>query len=158
MTPRSPSSSARAARAALLFTAAAVLAACATTGPAAREAAALARFQAAAGEPVAYFRYFSLQGYTSLGDTHVAVWTKPREAWLVKVDPPCLDLGWTQGIGLSSSLGRVHARFDRIHVGQQHCRIAEIRPVDVAMLREREREARREALEPAPKAQPAGGT
>jgi hypothetical protein len=147
----------------------ALLAACATPGSAEREAASLARFEAAAGEPVPSFRFFSLDGYTSLGERHVAVWTRPREAWLVQVDEPCFDLRWALGIGLTSNLGRVHARFDRVVVGSQRCRITEIRPIDVAALRESERAARAsitaQEREPggAPPsggadAQPAGGT
>ncbi len=124
-----------------------LLAACATRGSAGRDAAALERFEAAAGEPVDSFRFVHLQGFSTLGDEHIAIWTRPREAFLLRVDGPCSDLGWTPFIGLSSSLGRVHVRFDRLHVGRDRCRIAEIRPIDVAVLRESERSARSDAIE-----------
>jgi len=112
-----------------------LLAGCASTGPAQREAAALARFEAAAGEPVTHFRFFRLQGFTVLGEQSLAVWTGPRQAWLLRVDAPCNELRWAPKIGLSSGFGQVSARFDRVLAGRDRCRIIEIRPIDTRALR-----------------------
>lgn len=143
---------------------AAGLVACATPGPAARQAAALARYEAAAGEPVDSFRFFRASGFTVLGDEVLAVWTGPSEAWLLRVDPPCSELSWQPAIGLTSSLGRVSVRFDEVLAGRDRCRIREIRPVDGKALREAERAARgaiqpvERAPEPSESPQPSGGT
>lgn len=128
-----------------------LLVACATPGPAAREAASLSRYEAAAGVPVDGFRFFRLQGFTVLGEDAVVVWTGPSEAWLLRVDAPCSELRWQPAIALTSSLNRVSARFDNVLVGRDRCRIREIRPVDGRRLRQAEREA---SASP----QPSGGT
>jgi len=107
----------------------------------------LQRFEAAAGEPVASFHYFGFNSWTPLGKDHLAVWTRPNEAWLIKVNGVCLDLDFAQQIGLTSSLSRVYARFDNVLVDNARCRIESIRPVDVKALRELQREARRNAIE-----------
>lgn len=125
---------------------AALLAACATR-PGGRETVALARYEAAAGEPVPSFRFLRLDGYTVLGSDRVVIWTRPREAFLLAVDAPCSELPWVSAIGLTSSLGGVYARFDAVLAGRQRCRIREIRPVDVAALREAERKARSGTVE-----------
>lgn len=127
---------------ALSILAALLLAACASKGPADREAAALARYEAAAGAPVDGFRFFRLQGFTVLGDQALAVWTGPGEAWLLRVDAPCSELRWAPAIGLSAHFGQVSARFDRVVAGRDRCRITEIRPIDTAALRQAERASR----------------
>ena len=123
------------------------LAACASTGggmrAADREAASLARYEAAAGEAVDSFRYFRLDGFTVLGDSELAVWTSPRQAWLLTVDDPCPGLRWALNVGLSARFGRVYTRSDTIMVERDTCRIRTIRPVDVAALRDSEKAARR---------------
>lgn len=122
-------------RRALTVLALLLLTACASTGPAQREAAALARFEAAAGEPVANFRFFRLQGFTVLGEQSLVVWTGPSDAYLLRVDGPCNELRWAPKIGLSSGFGLVSARFDRVLAGHDRCRITEIRPIDTRALR-----------------------
>lgn len=118
-----------------------LLAACASTAPAERDAALLARYEAAAGGPVPHFRFFRLQGYTVLDDRTLAVWTGPRTAWLLRVDAPCNELRWAPEIGLSSGFGLVSARFDRVLAGRDRCRITEIRPLDTRALRGRDEPA-----------------
>ena len=107
-------------------------------GASGRERAALARFEEAAGAPVPHFRLMQVSGYTALGERHLAVWTRVNQAWLLQVEGPCMRLPWTTGLGITSSLGQVHARFDHIVVGRERCRILSIRPVDTAALREAE--------------------
>jgi hypothetical protein len=107
-----------------------------------RETASLARYEAAAGAPVGSFRFFRIDGYNVLGDSAVAVWTSPRQAYLVAVEEPCPGLRWSLSIGVTSSMSRVYADFDRVQTRDGSCRIRSIRPVDVAALRESERAAR----------------
>lgn len=124
-----------------LIAAALFLSACATHRSE-RTAAQLQRYLDAAGEPVPSFRYFSFNSWTPLGKEHLAVWTKPREAWLIQVMPVCPDLDFAQNIALTSSMNRVYARFDKIMLHNYTCRIQSIRPIDVAKLRDLQQEAR----------------
>lgn len=118
---------------------AALLSACATN-PAMRDAEQLALHRAAAGEPVQGFSYFGrMSSWTPLGPEAVAIYTGPSRAWLLEVDGPCNDLPFAQAIRLSSSIGRVSARFDDVTpvgtgLNPIPCRIREIRPIDVAAL------------------------
>lgn len=126
-------------RSLLVVAVALALAACTSTGGAAsREAASLARYEAAAGETVDSFRFRRLDGFTVLGDDALAIWTSQREAWLLTVDEPCTELRWAIALKLTSFSNRVFARTDKV----QGCRIRSIRPVDVAALRESEQAAR----------------
>ena len=118
-----------------------------STTAAEREAASLARYEAAAGEAVPSFRFFRIDGFTTLGDHVVAVWAGPRQAYLLTVEEPCLELRWSVSIGVTSSLNSVYANFDRIQTRDGSCRIRSIRPIDVAALRESEKAARQAPVE-----------
>ncbi|KRG42757.1 hypothetical protein ARC78_08695 [Stenotrophomonas pictorum JCM 9942] len=139
----------------------AALAGCATTGKLSSDER-LALYRAHAGEPVKDFQYFgSLNGWTELGDSALAVWTRPSEAYLLELMGPCIDLDFAPAISVTNQMGRVSARFDSVIVLGAGlggpgipCRIQTIRPVDVKGLRQTEkalREARlqeREAAKP----------
>lgn len=114
-----------------------MLGGCATVGPDERRAARLDQFQAAAGAPIESFRYWDLHKWEALGETALAVWTRPDEAYLLRVQRPCTELEWTHAIGLTSSVNRVSANFDSVVVDGQRCRITEIRPVDARDVRSR---------------------
>lgn len=127
---------------------AAVLGGCATTGKL-TSAERLDLYRAHAGEPVKNFRYFgSLNGWTELGDSALAVWTKPNEAWLLNLSGPCLDLSFAPAISITNMMGQVSARFDRVIVhgggpmARVPCRIDSIQPLDVKSLRASEKELR----------------
>jgi hypothetical protein len=117
----------------------------------------LALYRAHAKPPVESFHYFnSLDGWTSLGDSAVAIWTRPSEAYLLEVNGPCPDLDFAQAIGLTNQFGRVYTRFDRVIPrmvagGAQPipCHIKEIRPLDVKALKAAEQDMR-EQRKPAP--------
>ncbi|WP_397572013.1 DUF6491 family protein [Silanimonas sp.] len=137
-------------RIAALAAASLALAGCSSLGSTAateREAASLARYEAAAGEPVGSFRFFRIDGYRVLGEHAVAVWTGPRQAYLVAVEEPCPGLRWSLAIGVTSSMSRVYADFDRVQTRDGSCRIRSIRPIDVAALRESEKAARQAPVE-----------
>lgn len=117
------------------------LAACASTSPREREEAALARYSAHAGEPVASFHLRLMREWVSLGGAHVAVYTGVNQAWLLELDQPCQGLDFAQAIQLTSTGSRVYGKFDTVRFDHQICRIREIRPVDVrAMKAERRRQ------------------
>lgn len=115
------------------------LAGCATTGKL-TTAENLAAYQGHAGDPVASFQFFgNLQGWTELGDSHLAVQTRPSEAWLLTLDGTCPGLEWARDIGLTSQFNRVHARFDKVIVPQESpigCRIQTIQPLDTRALKD----------------------
>jgi len=122
-----------------------VSAASCASHPAQDDSAKLALYRSHAGAPVQSFHFFGrLDSWTPLGDSAVAVWTRPREAWLLELDGTCNDLDFTPFIGLTSSAGTVSARFDKVlvrHTGGINlpCIIQSIRPLDVAALKAAER-------------------
>ncbi len=124
----------------------ALLAGCATNR-AERDEQQLALYEAHATEPVPSFRYVGrLNSWTPLGADKLAVWTSPTRAYLLEVDGHCNDLPFAQAIQLSENTGMVHARFDTVTplgsgMRAIPCRIQEIRPIDVAAMREAKRQA-----------------
>ena len=129
------------------------LAACATD-VAQRDADKLALYEAHAGAPVDKFRYFgSLNGWTPLGDEAIAVWTRPNEAWLLRLSGPCPDIEFTPAISITNTFGQVSVPFDKVIVHSRGavtvpCHITQIRPLDVKAIKQAER-TNREAAETA---------
>ena len=109
-----------------------------------------------AGAPINNFHYFgSYESWTSLGDSALAVWTRPKQAYLLELMGTCPGLDFARAISVSHQMGTVSARFDKVTVlGEPTptipCQIREIRPLDVGAIRDDEAERR--------KAQEAGGT
>jgi len=124
----------------------ALLPGCASSGLS--RADTLAVYQAAAGAPVPSFHYFGrVTSWTPVGERHVAVWTRPSEAWLLGFDSRCPDIDVSPVISLTSQGNRVNAGFDKVmvHNGnamQVPCRIREIRPLDTTRLKAEEKAAR----------------
>ncbi|HEY9540230.1 MAG TPA: DUF6491 family protein [Luteimonas sp.] len=126
--------------------------ACASTGMS--DADKLATYRAHAGAPVSSFRYFgSINGWTSLGDSAIAVWTRPSEAWLLELTGPCPDIEYAPMIGVTSQSNRVSAKFDKViaqgggSTMQFPCRIETIRPLDVKAIKQAEKTARDQPAE-----------
>ena len=121
--------------------------ACASTASL-RDADKLALYQASAGAPVASFRYFGgINGWTPLGDSALAIWTRPNQAYLLEVYGPCSGLEFAPAIGLTQHSHQVSARFDDVLLLERTgphipCRIRSIRPLDVRAIRSAERDAR----------------
>ena len=136
--------------------AALALAACGTF-PRTTDAEKYALYEANAGESVDHLRYFgTINGWTPLGDSALALWTRPSEAWLLDLSGTCQDLTFTNAIGLTSSMNRVNARFDKVLVRSRGaisipCHIQQIRPLDVKAIRAAEK---RNAADAAPMDQP----
>lgn len=129
------------------------LAACATSGRLTTEQKVqLYRAHAGAAQNDMPFTS-SLSGWQELGDSALAVWTRPGEAYLLELSGPCPDLPYAQAIGLTSRVGRVAARFDKVLVGgpgpgpQMPCFIARIRPLDIKALRVAEQDLRQAATQ-----------
>jgi hypothetical protein len=129
----------------LAATAALAVAACSSVPYAQRISARQAAYAAAAGEPVRSFRFFELYSWEPLGNSQLAIYTRPNEAYLVTVMGPCPDLEFTNAIGLTSNLNEVQVRFDKVITGRRDfpCTIGEIRPVDLGKLKSVEHEQRK---------------
>jgi hypothetical protein len=133
----------------------AVLAACASSRPvdgvagasaaggastaATAQQRALARYESYADRPVKSFTWLGhFDSWEPLGKDRLLVYTKPNEAYLLKVSGPC-DVNSTIGpIGISSTNFTVYQGLDSIVVnsgpgggGKWQCPIDEIRPLDV---------------------------
>ena len=114
----------------------------------------IALYESHAGPPVNDFRYFGSISWTPLGDQALAVWTKPNEAWLLNLFGPCYDLDVAPAISISNMMGRVSARFDKVHVVgggmgssmRMPCQIQSIRPLDVKSLKAAEKQLREAKL------------
>ena len=123
------------------------LGACASAGSP-RDADKLALYRANAGAPVSSFRFFGgVNSWTSLGDSALAVWTKPNEAYLLDLFGPCNELEFSHTIGLTEQASRVYAGFDKVLVRSSSainipCRIETIRPLDIKAIKSAERDAR----------------
>ncbi len=108
----------------------------------------LALYRAHSGAPVDNFQYFGqLDGWTPLGNTALAVWTRPSEVYLLELQATCHDLDFANAITVTNQFGRVYSRFDKVIVlgrGTNNipCWIREIRPVDTKALRAAEKEKR----------------
>jgi hypothetical protein len=122
----------------------AALAACSSmpTAPSPR----LAMYRAHAGAPVPSFRYLGrFDSWEALGDNAIALWTRPREAWLLDLAGPCNGLEFEPVIGLTSQVGQVNAGFDKVLVRDPSsinipCIIQTIRPLDVDAIRQLDKE------------------
>src|SRR5690606_15202286 len=128
-------------------------AACATTGLSQEQK--LATYRAHAGEPVSSFRYFGqINGWTSLGDRDIAVWTRPSEAWLLELSGPCPDIDYAPAITVTNQFNRVSAKFDKVIVHgagtpRVPCTIDTIRPLDVKAIKQAEKTAREQPADQA---------
>jgi len=123
------------------------LAACATTGLTSADRLELYRAHAGPAQKDMQF-LGTLNGWTELGDSALAVWTKPSEAYLLELTGPCPDLSYAPAIGLTSHMGRVSAPFDKVIVRDPTggprlpCFIKTIRKLDVKSLRAQEKDMR----------------
>jgi hypothetical protein len=129
-----------------------LLAACSNVPYAKRTSDRLAAYTAAAGAPVKSFRFFSpLYSWEPLSDTQLVVYTKPKEAYLLDLEA-CVNLQFTNGIGLTSNLGQVEVRFDRVITGRPRipCVISQIRPIDVPHLKAVQQAQRKIEEDPRP--------
>ena len=118
-------------------------ASCASTGMS--DADKLATYRSHAGAPVRSFQFFGqINGWTPLGDSAVAVWTKPSEAWLLELSGRCPGVDYAPAITVTSQFNRVSAKFDKVvPVGsgtmEIPCQISEIRPLDVKAIKQAEK-------------------
>jgi len=109
----------------------------------------LARFEHYAGKPQGAVTVFQLQGWQPLGADHIAIWTGVNDVYLIKVAKPCINLSWTNSVGINPHMNQLQARFDSIHVRGMPCQIETIQKVDYRALRKSE-STRGKVLDPKP--------
>ena len=95
----------------------------------------LARFEKFAGKPQDAVTVFQLQGWQALGDDHIAIWTGVNDVYLIRVAKPCINLSWSNGIGIQPHMNQLRTRFDNVYVRGMPCQIESIRKVDYLAVR-----------------------
>jgi hypothetical protein len=89
-----------------------------------------------AATPIDHFTYLSrYDSWRALSRTQLVVWTTMNDAYLLTVREPCINLQFTQRIGLSSTAGTVSNGLDFVLVDHDRCQITEIRPLDYRKMR-----------------------
>ena len=130
-----------------------MLAACSSVPYAQRLRERQAAYAAAAGAPVRHFDFFTLYSWESLGDSQLAVYTRPNKAWLLDVSPHCPRLDYSNSIAITSFAHQVSARFDKVLTGSPvPCVIEQIRPLDMTRLKQVERAQHAITVQPRPAA------
>jgi hypothetical protein len=108
-----------------------VLAGCVAPAPRKGDAAAEAKFLKFAGPPIESFTYLGrYDGFRTLGDKEVVIFTSVNDAYLIRARDPCLNLQFANKIGLTSSNRSVSRAFDFIISDHERCQIDTIRYVD----------------------------
>ena len=131
----------------------AVLAACSSVPYAQRLRERQTAYAAAAGAPVRHFVFIALYSWESLGDSQLAVYTRPNKAWLLDVSPHCPWLDYSNSIALTSFAHQVSTGFDKVLTGSPvPCVIEQIRPVDMTRLKKVQREQHAITAKPRPAA------
>jgi hypothetical protein len=127
---------------AFVLLAALAVAGCASDAPRLTNQQDQALYRTYAGKPVKSFPYFGgIRQWETVGDSGVAVWTRPDTAFLLDVSQGCLDLEWSPSLSMTTEHDRVHVGFNDILVQRtgdkavKRCRIQAIRPLDVKGLR-----------------------
>lgn len=92
-------------------------------------------YLAHAGEPVEQVTAFRLTGWRPLDREHVVLWRNARDAYVIRVQQPCLHLEFAQRIGVEYQAPVLRRKLDAILVEGQRCRIESIRPVDDRVVR-----------------------
>ncbi|MGC1458344.1 MAG: DUF6491 family protein [Steroidobacteraceae bacterium] len=83
------------------------------------------------GAPIEAFTYLGhYDGFRALGGPYVVIWTTFADAYLVKVRDPCIELPFTNKIGLTSTSRTVNRNFDFVLVEHERCRIGTIQRID----------------------------
>ena len=126
-------------RFAILLAVSALATACAGMGPSRSEVAGQ-KYVQYAGDPVDRFTAFDIDGWTSVDRTHVVIWARQNEAYLLTVWDTCTDLAFANVIRLNQT-GASVTKFDYLQVGRDRCQITEIRPIDIRKKKADERAA-----------------
>ncbi|MBS0383149.1 MAG: hypothetical protein JSR56_12030 [Proteobacteria bacterium] len=107
------------------------------------ERADLARYRQYAEAPVDRVPYFQVNGFQYLAPDTVAIWFGVNKLYLLTVQTPCINLAFTNGIGLTSKNNVLYRDFDFVTFDHQRCKILKIVPVDELKMKQDEAKARK---------------
>jgi len=112
--------------------AAALLAGCATTARISpQDAVTEAKLLQFAGPPIDSFTYLGrYDGFRTLGDNQVVLFTTINDGYLIRVRAGCPNLRFIDRFGLTSSDRTVSRVFDFVLADQVRCQIDTIRHID----------------------------
>jgi hypothetical protein len=115
---------------AIIF-AAVLLAGCTAPPPTKREVVTEGNLLKFAGPPIDSFHYLGhYDGFRTLGDKQVVLFTTVNDGYLIRVRDPCLDLRFVNRFGLTATDKTVTRAFDYVLADQQRCQIDSIRHID----------------------------
>ena len=106
--------------------------------PAAAKQHSHVNYAAYAGEAIPEFKFTQLYNWQRTGDKTMVVWTKPSTAYLLTLANTCdaLDSRVTLQVGgVDGVTGRLQAGSGDVIIGQLHCRVQQIQPIDLVALR-----------------------
>ena len=95
-------------------------------------------YAAYAGTPISEFRFTQLYNWQRIGDKSMVLWTKPSTAYLLTLANQCdaLDSRVTLQVGgVDGVQGRLQAGTGDVIIGQLHCSVQQIQPIDLVALR-----------------------
>ena len=95
-------------------------------------------YVAYAGEPVPQVRYSQLSNWKRIDDTHLVIWTKPTQAYLLTLGNVCTETAGAVSLqlrGTDGMSGVLKSGFGEVIAGRQRCRVQQIQPVDLARMK-----------------------
>ncbi|HEY6453786.1 MAG TPA: DUF6491 family protein [Steroidobacteraceae bacterium] len=111
--------------------AAALLAGCTTPPPSKQDLATEAKLLKFAGPPIDSFTYLGhYDGFRTLGDKQVVIFTTVNDGYLIRVRDPCVNLRFVNRFGLTSTDRTVNRAFDFVLADHERCLIDSIRHID----------------------------
>ena len=121
----------------------------------------LARYKQYAGAPIDEFPMYRMWKWQVVGPERVVIWSTINDAYLLRVEKPCVRLEWTHAVVVTQKMRqKVSKKFDYVVFGNQRCKIDQILPVDYkAMIKDgkvNEADVETPAVKPDP--QVSGGT
>ena len=118
-----------------------------------------ARYKQYAGAPIDEFSMFRMWKWQVVGPERLVIWSTINDAYLVKVDKPCVRLEWTHAVVVTQKMRqKVTKKFDYVVFGNQRCKIAEILPVDYKAMLKDGKVNEVDAAPKTPESQVSGGT
>jgi len=118
-----------------------------------------ARYKQYAGAPIDEFPMFRMWKWQVVGPERIVIWSTINDAYLVRVEKPCVRLEWTHAVVVTQKMRqKVSKKFDYVVFGNQRCKIDEILPVDYKAMLKDGKVNEVDALPKSPESQVSGGT
>jgi len=118
-----------------------------------------ARYKQYAGAPIDEFPMFRMWKWQVVGPERIVIWSTINDAYLVRVEKPCVRLEWTHAVVVTQKMRqKVSKKFDYVVFGNQRCKIDEILPVDYKAMLKDGKVNEVDALPKTPDSQVSGGT